>query len=650
MAGKPSHGKGRLPEPLLSGLARVDGLIEAGQLDQGEELLVQLDRRYPGQPEVIGRIMNLALEAGDMAVYTAAAERLSKLLPGDPEIALAVAGGYLSTQRIALAQRAFAAVATRWPNHAHAAEARARAESLRQLLEQLWAEIGLQGPADLEVMAQHEELQALLSAGEWQRALRLGEQALRRQPGFVAIRNNLSIVYRNLGQTDRAIAAARAALASDPDNVHALANLTQFLLLAGKPDEAAHYAQQLRAIPTTSVDIAVKQAEALSFLGDDAGVLAAFEQVQRLKHRDDDRSSSALLHHLAAVASLRLGQSLAAHRRWQKALELNPGLELASANLADMERPQDERHAPWAYSIEYWLRREQVEELLRDVRRGGNRSEESLARDARRFLQRHPALGTLVPILLDRGDPGAREFALRLALLAQTPELLAALRDFALSQRGPTNLRLQAAQAAQHAGVLPNGTVRFWQGGAWQETIMFGFEVSGEASPSNLPQDVVELQHKAFAAMRAGDAATAERLLTRALERAPGDPSLLNNLGAAYGQLGRSAEARAIAERIHAEHPDYLFGCTNLVIYLVQDGKLDEAQALIDPLLQRRKLHTSELAAIMGAQVNIFLARGNSEAARSWLDMWEQVDPDHPHIPLFRSRLRPARRQKQRRR
>jgi hypothetical protein len=105
-------------------------------------------------------------------------------------------------------------------------------------------------------------------------------------------------------------------------------------VLAGQLDEAAVMAERLKAIPTLSVEIAVKQAEALSFFGDDAAILAAFERVQKLKDRDDDSSASALLHHLAAVASLRKGKALAARRRWQKALELSPGLELAAGNLA----------------------------------------------------------------------------------------------------------------------------------------------------------------------------------------------------------------------------------------------------------------------------------------------------------------------------
>ncbi|MEI7772901.1 MAG: tetratricopeptide repeat protein, partial [Chloroflexales bacterium] len=276
------------------------------------------------------------------------------------------------------------------------------------------------------------------------------------------MRNNLSLAYQNLGQLDRAIAAAREVLTHDPHNVHALGNLTRFLVLAGQLAEAAVMAEQMKAIPPLNVDIAVKQAEALSFLGDDVAILTIFDQ---LKDHDEDPGSSALLHHLAAVAALRQGKAVAARRRWQKALKLNPSLELAVGNLADLDLPVDKRNAPWPYTIEYWLQRSTAEELIREI--SSQRNEEAMRRAARRFLQRHPQIAVILPLLIERGDPFGREFAVRVAGLAQTPELLAALAAFAQSQVGPTQLRLQAAQFAQRGGALGNGTVRFWRGGAW---------------------------------------------------------------------------------------------------------------------------------------------------------------------------------------
>lgn len=643
-------GPGGPAGPLQAGLARADALIAAGQYSAAAEVLTELGKRHINEPEVLSRQLDMAMLADNTPAIHQAVLRLARQRPNDPAIVLKLAVARLKLSHVALAQRGFATFAERWPDLPRAALARRQAAELSEVIGERWAAEGLAGPPDLALMARNEELQSLLAIGSWQQAVSLGEPALRARPDFAPLANNLSMAYQNLGQIDKAIRVVRQILAPNPHNLHALGNLTRLLVLAGRHDEAATAAAQLKAISVSTVEAAVKQAEALSFIGDDAGVLAAFERVQKLKERDDDRGASALLHHLAAAASLRQGRTLAARRRWQKAIELNADLELAVANLADLERPADERHGPWAYSIEYWLLRATIAELMGDLRARPGRDDEAVSRQARRFLKAHPELEALVPLLLERGDPAAREFALHLAGLAATPGLLAALAAFAQGQWGPTDMRMRAAQLAMQRGALANGTVRIWRDGGWHDTLMFGMELHGEASPSPLPAAVVALQRDAAMAARAGKAAQAERLLQQALAVAPDDPSLLNNLGAVYGQLGRSAEAEAIARRLIAEHPDYLFARTNFVAYLIEEGKLDEAQALIEPLLQRTRMHFGEFGAVAGAQVNILLARGNLNSAESWLDIWEQAIPDHPHIELFRARLASERARSRRRR
>ncbi|NTU79292.1 MAG: tetratricopeptide repeat protein, partial [Chloroflexales bacterium] len=466
--------------PLQIGLTHADELIAREQFAEAARVLIELDQQFPDQVEVLSRLMNLAVAVDDLSAILRAVEPLARLRPNDPEIALNLAVAWLKMRHLALAQQSFASFAERWPSHPKAADAHQQAHELSTMLGVLWREYGLADPPDLVLMARNEEMQNLVSRGAFQEAVQLAEQALRRHPDFIAMRNNLSLAYQNLGKIDEAIAATQDVLTRDPHNLHALGNMTRFLVLAGKLDQATLLAEQLKSVPTTSIDIALKQAEALSFFGDDEGVLVAFEHVQKLKDRDDDTFASAMLHHLAAVASMRQGRIQAARRRWQKALDLHPGLELAAANLADLKLPEDKRHAPWPYGIAYWLQRSIIEELMREISARKPRSDAALSQIAQRFLQRHPALKTLVPLLLDRGDPAARQFALRLADMARTPELLNALADFALSQRGPTDDRMHAAQLAQQSGVIANGMVRFWQSGAWHETMMLGIELHGE--------------------------------------------------------------------------------------------------------------------------------------------------------------------------
>src|SRR5205085_418250 len=111
----------------------------------------------------------------------------------------------------------------------------------------------------------------------------------------------------------------------------------------------------------------------------------------------------------------------------------------------DLDRPVEQRHAPWPFHLGYWIKEKVLRDLAACVTPAQYKKEAAATQAVRRFLQVHPEIVALTPLLLDRGDPQGREFVLRVALMAQTPEMLAALRDFAFSQRGPDPLRVQAA-------------------------------------------------------------------------------------------------------------------------------------------------------------------------------------------------------------
>jgi tetratricopeptide (TPR) repeat protein len=203
------HGPSRGAIPLQASLARADALLAAGQIAEAAAVLAERGKQFRDNPELLLRLLNLAVAADGAQAILAAAVPLARLRPNDPAIALNLAIARLKTRHLALAQRAFAAFAARWPDHQQAEQARWQANELGVYLADLWAENGLAGPPDLDLMARNEEIQSLIAAGDWQQAVRLAEQALHACPDFVALRNNLSLAYQNLGQLDRAIAAAR---------------------------------------------------------------------------------------------------------------------------------------------------------------------------------------------------------------------------------------------------------------------------------------------------------------------------------------------------------------------------------------------------------------------------------------------------------
>src|SRR5262249_36049497 len=160
-------------------------------------------------------------------------------------------------------------------------------------------------------------------------------------------------------------------------------------------------------------------------------------------------------------------------------------------------------------------------------------ADEAVKRAAERYLQTHPELEGLVPLLLDRSDGPGRELALHLAGLLRTPAMLQAARDFALGQRGPDKLRLQALQLAEQAGLLVAGPRRLWLGGAWRDVAAQLFEIHTDVVERPYAPGVSDLLSQGIAALNKNDVAHAESLFREALAIDPDDPAVLNNLALA---------------------------------------------------------------------------------------------------------------------
>jgi tetratricopeptide (TPR) repeat protein len=616
------------PRSLAAGLSEADRLMRQRKWLAARELLETLDQRYPNNADVLGSLVNVNYELKDIQDYQRASERLIQLTPDDADVTLGLAGAYALNTRPALALRTFRRFIERFPDDPRAADVRKTVAGLEDSIEPLLNQVGLSGTEGIQLSELHEEVQSALSQGDYPRVYRLAEQLLKRKPDFAPVLNNMSQAYLMEGKLDQAIATTQRVLAFDPGNIHALANLVAYHYRLGRLDEAREYAERLVHSDQPAADKWLKIAEALSFLGDDAGVLAAFQAAER-EGKLASGEADAMLYHLAAVAELRLGHEAEAKSHWRQALKLNPGQELARENLDDLRKPIGERHAPWPFDFGNWTTRRAVADLNTQV--ANKKGEEALTNAARRFLQKHPEIAALVPALLDRGDPPARQFALMVAKTARTPELLAALRDFALGQRGPDTLRHQAIQVADDAGLFSERQVRMWVRGEWQDLTLMGFEITEEPTPTLGPQ-VEPLASEGHDALVAGQGAKAEQLLRRALELEPDAPSLLNNLAAALSMQGRNAEAEAIIRELHARHPDYLFARVGVARLHIRDGDLDAAEELLKPLLMRRRFHTTEAAALFAAQVDLLIARGNTDAARSWLAMWADIAPEHPEV------------------
>ncbi len=628
-------------------LDRAEELLADGELSEARTLLEELARQNPNHFEVQWQLLGAYHLMNDRQAMLGPAIRLKELRPNDPALCLNLAGVYMINILPVLALRTFQEFLARWPRHEEASDVRKTIAELRENLAKATAEEGISLADNEDRILMHEQIQVCLNTGRLDEGRRLIDELLAQWPTFAPPLNNLSLSYFLEGRIDEAIAASRRVLDEcDPNNYHALSNLIHYLVMAGRMDEARPLAERLKAVQSDRVDVWLKKAEGLSYLGDDAGVDQVFEEAGAAGMLEKPFADPYLFH-LAAVAAARRGDEHKARRRWQRALKLSPGLQLAQENLADLARPVGERHGAWPFSLAHWLSQRALADLVAALEPAAKRSyadkeaeERAMTQAARRFLDKHPGFENLIPILLARGDPQGREFAFMVARIIGTPAMQAALRDFALGQDGPDQMRLDAAQAAAEAGVLPRGKpVRMWIKGEWHDEIaFFGWTISDEPKDL-LPARAQRLIEQAVPAIQEGRLDEAERWLEQALALVPDHPSILQNLAAVYSRRGENDRALALTREIVERHPDYIIGRCNLALFAAQQGDVDEAHRWLEPVLEVPEFHISEFTILCRAQIEVALAAGQHESARTWLQMWEQVDPDNPLVVQTRWRL-----------
>ncbi len=641
----------RLPQQykadsLDSKLDQIDRLIAQHKYAEAIEQLEQLAQQHPRNPEVWVALSSAALEAKDSRTLLRAAIRLSELSPNDPDIMFNLAGAYMTNIFPALATVTLREAVARWPDHPRAAKARHTLAELERQLKDNWTEANLP-PDKIELAVLHERVQIELNSGRYAKARQLAEQLVESLPRFAAPLNNISLAYFVEGNLPEAIAAARRVLDEcDPDNFHALSNLVHYLCLLGQMDEARAYAERLKAVQSSRVDVWVKKAEAFAYLDDNEQVLQIFKEAEEAGMLKPPLADPFLIH-LAAAAHARLGHEAEAVRLWRRALQIAPAFAPAQENLQDLKRPVGERNGPWAIPFTAWMPPaygQALIDLLKPVARRQNEAEVEQA--ARQFLNRHPYMNTLVPVLLSHGDPQAVNFAVLLARMAETPEMHAALKDFALGQHGPDKKRMEVAQVLASAGVLPtNKPVKMWVKGQWGENLLMTFRITDEPKEI-LPDNAQLLLHKMRSALQKGKLDEAEQLVRQALDQAPGSISIQQNLAAIYAQRGEIERAETILRQLVERKPDYIIGRCNLAQIAIDRKNYAEAEEWLAPVMNQQELHIIEFNTICQAHIRLELAQGRREAAQGWLNMWATVSPDHPDIRYWRAQLALGKRHK----
>jgi tetratricopeptide (TPR) repeat protein len=624
---------------LENALSEIDKLTEHKRWVEARERLRELDRRYPDNSEILSELLNVAYELHDMRTYLDACERLLKLDPTNADLTLALAGAYLGNLRLASALATFRHFLQQFPQHEHAAEARQEMTELEARMSDLLRDLGVSGESGLEIAMLHERVLGLLDQGKYRQARETADELLKRYPDFPPALNNIAQAYCAEGNLAQAIATTERVLTKHPDNFHALANMVHYRAMSGNFEQARIFAERLKSVQSIVVDSWMRKAEAAAYLGDDQAILDAFHGAEQAGHLKPPLGDP-LLFHLAATAHMRLGNEREARKLWQRALAIAPGFRLAKENLDDLRNSIGERHAPWFFEQGNWITPRFAQDLQAILERFARKTaNEHAVREAmRQFVQQHPEIVALAPVLFDRGDAKSRELVLQIAQIVEIPELFAALRDFGLSQRGPDSLRHTALRIASEAGLLPEGSVRMWMEGKWQEVILLNYEINDEPMFQHSAQ-VETLLTDSTQALEARQLDRAEELLRRALAIEPNAPDLLNDMGTIYQWRGQDKDAAALWRELLDKHPDYSFPRINLALQCIKRGELEQAEALLKPLQTRKRFNINEFGYYANAQIELLMARKQPDGARTWLEMWQQVDPENPLVTDWEMRL-----------
>ncbi|MFH2103921.1 MAG: tetratricopeptide repeat protein [Chloroflexota bacterium] len=629
-----------LPRRLREGLLEAEELLEQKKTVEAKIMLEELDKKFPHQFDVLGFLANACVDTKDSHGYLEAMLELHKLRPTSPDINLGLAGAYLNTGRLSLALQIFERFLDRWPGHPAAGDAQKTVQVLHKGLKEIIAELELPEEEGLEFARKHEELQVCLDAGRYQRGKSLAKELRERKPDFAPAFNNLSQIYWLEGNLPEAIQTCQQVLAFEPDNVHALGNIIRFLYLSGRRGEAPTYVERLKRSKAEAADRWKKIGETLSFIGDDEGMLSL--RVRVLKEGGLEEIDENFYHFLATSEAM-LGQESAAKSDWKHALKINPTFTLAQENTADLKRPKHERNGPWAYPLGQMLPEKVIRELTAVVERAAKSKNEAAFQPAvQRFLDAHPEILQLSPLILERGELVGKEFVINVADMSGHPEFLSLLKEFAFGQRGSDDLRMKAAQILSKHNAAPTGQAKIWLEGEWKEILLLGFEITPEPIMDDNPMrpKTIDLMARALDALRENDGARAEGFLRKALTIQPEHPSLLNNLALALSLQDKKKESEAILKHITEDFPDYFFGQISLARKALWKKDYKKARSIVDQWLEKKKrYHVTEFNALCKVQIDLLIQEDHYDAAISWFELWEGAEPDDVDFEDYKERI-----------
>ncbi len=634
----------RVSEKLLIALDEVDERISRRDFSTALEILNELEVRWPNHRLILSQLVNLYRDLGDIGSMEKTAERWARVSPNDPDVIAQWSWSLGMAGMPALAKQAIRQFLERWPDHSLSVGM--RDDILVKCQEQALDLIRSLGLNDDEhgwrVVETHERIFQATQRSEIDRVIQLGEAALRDQIFVTAIFNNLSEAYFHSARLPEALLTAQRAAEFAPTNLTAQFNVVRFLLLLGRREEAHRTADVIRSIRPTRFDFWGRLVATFVLLERyDEALQVAADAKSFGEHDGWKTPDAAELHHATAVALANRNRISEAETEWRSALKVRLGYAWAQVNLDDLRQPVGQRNGPFLYPFANLVPRKLIDQLGAYLKQLGHVSNDEHSLAMRRYCEEHPGLQTAIPVLLGIGDDAAREVGMTFAKLIRTPELLDALRDFALGNRGTDKRRMNAIQLLREVGAELAQPIRFFSNGAWTEIQTLGIEVTGEAI-ATVPAHVQPQMDRGHAALQRGDFHTGERCFREVIAAEPTLAAAHNNLAVSLLSQNRDAEAEPILRHVLTfDENNAIARCHLAKLALLNDDE-NAAVELLKPLRCPRKFHFTEFAAMTAVDIELTLRKGNIDSAKEFLKSLEKIYPASANLPMLRSMIRRA--------
>lgn len=338
-----------------------------------------------------------------------------------------------------------------------------------------------------QAMLQTESSQLGLLDNDIDEALDHARQAVGLAPNWPIARNNLVFMLFQKGNGQEALDNARRAAESFPQDFNALNNLGLLLGLAGKIEEVGELKPRLLESFEQQREKLDEEVESplYSSLGmtlgaaeDDNGIYDLFKS--KVETETDPNADH--LRYLGAAA-WNLGHTQEARQYWAR-IEENELNSNDLAILAEVDRPHPPEAEP--YRVPYLDMDDllptyaRTKMIIANITDGGRSLKAEEMRAGYKELAPYYPVAKALSITMTLGNPILAGALAKVMLAIDAPELVQAVKEFALGYNGARENREEVVAELIEVGYLPeegHQTIRFWSEEAqiWEELLPADF-------------------------------------------------------------------------------------------------------------------------------------------------------------------------------